>query len=245
MFVARCPTCAAALDVDEADRGHAVVCPECRDKFVAQPRPMPPPKVAAKRVAVLRRWHDDSDYINETAIPPRHWIDREDDRGPSRGRDPTRMARSLLAVPANGLIWSGWIGFLLLIVGGFVMAIDAYFDLNTRFRGGDGPIIRLVVGATAATLGSMYFAMIATGAGHMKRVRRRGQSLVAAVMGLLTLLFCMLPSVIGAMTFRDGGPLLCLNVVLSFPPAGFGLWALVVLNRPEVIDAFNRRKQKS
>jgi len=229
MFVARCPTCAAELDVDDADRGHAVICPECREKFVAQPKtvaPLTPAKVAAKRVSVSHRWHDDSDYSNETAIPPRHWIDREDDRGPSRGRDPNRMARRLLAVPANGLIWSGWIGFLIMIVGGFLTAITGYLDLTSRFRLGEGPILRLAGGAVAGTLGSMFFAMIATGGGQMKRVRKRGPAITTAIMGMLTLLFCT--------------PLF----PVAWFAAGFGLWALIVLNRPEVIDAFERRKVK-
>ena len=47
-----------------------------------------------------------------------------------------------------------------------------------------------------------------------------------AVMGLLTLLTCT--------------PLF----PVAWAGAGFGIWALVVLNRPEVIEAFERRKKK-
>jgi hypothetical protein len=245
MFVARCPKCASELDVDAADRGHRVACPACRVEFLAEPPPPPPtkkPTVAAKRVPVTRRWDDDSDYVNETVVPPRHWLDREDDRGP----DPLRVVRRELAWPANGLIWTGWIGFLLLIVGGVLTVVSGYLDLNSPYARGLGPIVRLALGAIAATLGSMYFAMIATGGGQMKRVRKRGSALGTAIMGMLTLLTCMLPvPVVWMGAGSDVCAMAAVSLVVAVPTAGFGLWALVVLNRPEVADAFERRKRKA
>ena len=244
MFVARCPKCATELDVDDADRGHRVSCPECASNFLAESPPLLPPTktvVAAKRVSASRRWNDDSDYVNDTAIPPRHWLDREDDHGP----DPLRIVRRELAWPANGLIWTGWVGFLLLIVGGFLFAINGYFDMHSPYSNGVRPIFFLAFGAVAATLGSMFFVVIASGAGQMKRVRNRGQAITTAVFGLLTLLTCTVPFPVAAVGTGPGALMLIpVGLLLALPAAGFGLWALVVLNRPEVVEAFERRKRK-
>lgn len=244
MFVASCPRCTAELDVDDADRGHRVSCPSCRATFHAEPAPPPEPVPAtpAKRVPAARKWDDDSDYVNDTAVPPRHWLDREDDRGP----DPLRIVRRMLAWPANGLIWTGWIGFLFLIVGGFLSAITGYFDMHSPYARGVGPIARLAGGAVAATLGSMYFAVIATGGGQMKRVRNRGQAIGTAVMGIATLFTCTLPFPL--IWVGGAGPgalvMVVVGLLLACPTAGFGVWALAVLNRAEVIEAFERRKTK-
>lgn len=220
MFVARCPKCATELDVDDTDRGHRVSCPDCGTRFMAEEAPARP--TPAKRAPAARRWTDGSDYVNDTVIPPRHWLDREDDRGP----DPLRIVRRQLAWPANGLIWTGWIGFLLMIVGGFLTAVYGYLDLNNPYRYGNGPVYRLVLGAIAATLGSVFYVMIASGGTQMKRVRNRRQATGTAVMAVLTLLFCT--------------PIF----PVAWAGAGFGVWALVVLNRPEVIEAFKRRESK-
>lgn len=246
MFVARCPRCATELDVDTADRGHRVSCPACRTTFRAEPepppKPEPPPVTAARRAPTARKWDDGSDYVNDTAAPPHHWLDREDDRGP----DPLRIVRRMLAWPANGLIWTGWLGFLTLIVGGLLVAIGGYFDMSSPYSRGVGPILRLSVGAVAATLGSMYFVMIATGGGQMKSVRRRGQAMTTAAMGIGTLFTCGLPI---PFTWLGGSgdasvAVTLFGMLVMFPAVGFGIWALAVLGRPEVIEAFERRKSK-
>lgn len=240
MFVARCPTCATELTVEDADRGQTVACPECRERFVALP-PAAKQTVAARRAPVARRWDDDSDYVNDTVVPPRHWLDREDDRGP----DPLRVVRRELAGPANGLIWTGWVGFLVLIVGGFLVAVTGYLDLNNPYGSGSRAVLLMILGAVAGTLGSMYFVIIASGGGAMKRVRNRGQAMTTAVMGLCTLLTCTLPIPFASFGTRAS---LCvmvpLGLLLALPAAGFGLWALIVLSRPEVAEAFARRAKK-
>lgn len=250
MFVARCPRCATELDVDDGDRGHRVACPACRTTFRAEPEPprpepelAPKPTVsAARRVPAVRKWNDDSDYVNDTAVPPRHWLDREDDRGP----DPLRIIRRELAWPANGLIWTGWVGFLILIVGGVLTTISGYFEMNSPYARGLEPIIRLAAGAVAATLGSMYFVVIASGGGQMKTVRKRGQALTTAILSICTLFTCGLPCV--GVWMGGSGPasrvIAVLALVIVAPAVGFGLWALTVLNRPAVVEAFQRRKTK-
>lgn len=252
MFVARCPRCATELDVDDADRGHRVACPACRTAFRAEPQPPPEPPpepepkpavTAARRAPAARKWDDDSEYVNDAAVPPRHWIDREDDRGP----DPLRVVRRELAWPANGLIWTGWLGFLVLIVGGVLTTVSGYYDMNSPYARGIGPILRLAAGAVAATLGSMYFIVIASGGGQMKLVRKRGQAMTTAVLGVGTLFTCGIP---GAGVLLGGvsiGAVIVtlLAMLLVLPAVGFGIWALAVLNRPEVVEAFARRKSKA
>ena len=87
--------------------------------------------------------------------------------------------------------------------------------------------------------------MIASGAGQMKRVRNRGQAITTAVMGMLTLLTCTVPFPVAAVgTGSEALMLIPAGLLLALPAAGFGLWALLVLNRPEVVEAFARRKRK-
>lgn len=255
MFVARCPRCATELDVDDADRGHRVACPACRTTFRAEPEPPPrrepepepeperkPATAAARRASAIRKWNDDSDYMNDTAVPPRHWLDREDDHGP----DPLRVVRRMLAWPANGLIWTGWLGFLILIVGGVLTTISGYFEMNSPYSRGLEPILRLAAGAVATTLGSMYFVVIASGGGQMKTVRKRGQALTTAIMAIGTLFICGLPC---AGTWLGSSEpvrvvISALTTIIVLPSAGFGLWALIILNQPAVVEAFERRKAK-
>jgi hypothetical protein len=139
--------------------------------------------------------------------------DYDDDFG--RSRTPFELARWRLFVPALAHITIGSIA----ILGGFVGAGAVLFDYLDDGLDDWEQVVELVLAEAAIGLGWVLFALVIAGGISMLQLRRRWLCLFAAyVVTGLSLAGCY--------------------AVLFYP---FGIWALVVLYRPDVREQFGRR----
>ena len=213
MHTIRCPACRGDVGVDPSDVGHAVACPLCGDVFTPQgdfrsfpDEPERPLDEPAPDHPSSRRFEDDEE---------------EDFDRPSRSRRRRRpdseVAAEAVRRPANGLIWTGYVGAVLGVCAGLAYVGLGLFMINDpKGPGNDGWMI-VTIGAATAALSIPYFLVISAGGRQLKRLDG-GTGLVyaAAVMGIATVALCGVcwPSTWAAVTF--------------------GIWALVAVNKTEV-----------
>jgi predicted Zn finger-like uncharacterized protein len=229
--IAVCPSCKRKLLVPDELQGKSVRCPTCETVFTAASdadvASVPPP--TAVEPSGLERIHADEEPLarerhdREPSRPRRE--DEDDDYydGPEyaiHGRGSHRAALAAVSAPATALQ----------VVSGILVAINIIF-LFLRMvgialplaAGGAGPIdqrdrLMMVVQGTAgvgsSVLGLVLSILIAVGATKMKRLESRGWAMASSIIAIIPCTGCC---------------------VLSIP---FGIWALVVLNKPEVRDNF-------
>src|SRR5262245_59167268 len=141
--------------------------------------------------------------------------DLRDDFDDEFGRDqtPLGIARRKLFVPAIAFILIGALGIVGLLIGAGAAVVDF---LESRQRPGE--VVTVLLLLAACGLGLCAFAVVIAGGVSLKNVRQRGLALAAAyiVTGL---------SVAG-----------CYGL-LFYP---FGIWALILLYRPDIRDLFRR-----
>ncbi|MGO8744911.1 MAG: hypothetical protein ACLQNE_02870 [Thermoguttaceae bacterium] len=134
---------------------------------------------------------------------------------PGRGADPSPMVR----LPALSLIGLAAISMLAIAANGFTLVID-----NMRFleaygtREGLSKVLPIDIGFTVVLAAHL---VILFGAFQMCRIRRYRLAKTAAIISLV--------------------PLCSPLVILGMP---FGIWALVVLSRPNVKSAFRENDAK-
>ncbi len=231
MALVKCPKCREQLDLDDEYLGQEVDCGACGATFVAQvegaPRPARREPDADEPPRRRSRIEDDEDYER----PPRRSRDDEDDEDFERPRRRRRRSRiedapGIVAGPANGLIWTGWLSALMCAFGGLAFAAYWYTQLNNRQMKQDDPEVMMGLGVAVAVLGAPYCILIAVGGHQMKRLRGTAWGYTAGGLGIATIVLC---------------GIICPT---TWAGVGFGIWAIVVMSRPEVRDAIeaNRRR---
>jgi len=139
---------------------------------------------------------------------------------PRTGPDPRARAQQMVAAPAICLMVTAGLGLVFGLVG---LIINLSLMGRSQFMPGIDPeIARLIqmvsygpVGITIKVIGLAISALILFGAIGMQKLTGHGLALTAAIVAMIP---CFSPC-----------------CVLGLP---FGIWALVVLNRPEVKSQF-------
>ena len=233
MALVKCPKCRERLDLDDEYLGQEVDCGACGAVFVAavegpskpvrreiDEEPEPPP--------ARRRSRDDDDDYSRPARRSRDDYDEDDEDRPRRRRSRANIedAPRIVAGPANGLIWTGWLSALLCAFGGLAFAAYWYTQLNNRQMQQDDPEVMIGIGLAVAILGAPYCILMAIGGHQMKRLRGTGWGYTAGGLGIATIVFC---------------GIICPT---TWAGVGFGIWAIVTMSRPEVRDAIAANRKR-
>jgi hypothetical protein len=225
-----CPSCSRKLLVPVELQGKSVRCPTCDTVFTArleepEQSSAPPPTEAP----------DVSERLS--SVPSGPAPEREEDRpgwrgrwqededyydGPEYGRGFRGGSRSaaLAAVsgPATALQVTGGIALALSVLslscnligaaGGFAQPGGRNQNQNVNV------MVNAASGVMGAVFGIAYAILILIGAGKMKRLESFGFAMASSIIAMVPCTVCC---------------------ILGLP---FGIWSLVVLNKPEVRDSF-------
>ncbi|MHB1423579.1 MAG: MJ0042-type zinc finger domain-containing protein [Gemmataceae bacterium] len=247
----RCPSCEAALRVPDNLLGKNVKCPKCQTTFVAEMEEQSPPEgIVRQPKSGVRRPMPPEETEEEDELPPEEDEDRPRRRR-RRGRRRSAEAESAVAGPAISLM----------VMSGIAVALSIFSLIYNLFMGGlsasllsrqnsalqqqmpapgPGPrgvgmqpvqspttppppplsptailIIQLFAGIVGNIIGLAYWSVVFAGAMKMKSLSSYGFAMTSSIMSMLPCSCCC---------------------IVGLP---IGIWSLVVLNRPEVKDAFS------
>ncbi len=239
----RCPSCDATLRVPENLLGKNVKCPKCQKTFLAEldapaePEEMieePPPPKARRRPSLPE---DDEGIVDEPTpksrrrpAPPEDEEDEpppeDEDEDRPRRRKRRRGGRSSVAVesslsgPAIALmvvggidIFLGVLNFLAPVLGFSLMAAGSAGP--GKAAGNADFMANMVSGVIQGLLNLVFGGVIILGAMKMKQVQSYGLAMTSCIMAMIPCVNCC---------------------ILGLP---FGIWGIVVLNKPEVKEAFS------
>jgi predicted Zn finger-like uncharacterized protein len=206
--ITACPNCQRQLKVPETLLGKTVRCPSCKATFVAQ---------GAEEAPIA--------MIDEEPRAPAPGPGASDAQTAARRRvRVSEAAASAVKGPAICLLVVGILAILLALLNGayglispnaMQQANNPPFGGNPQFGGQQPPQSFLVVfyiGAVVA--GLLWGSLVTAGAISMLRLRLYGLAMTGSIVGMVPCSMCCL---------------------FGLP---FGIWALVILNRPEVKNAF-------
>jgi predicted Zn finger-like uncharacterized protein len=218
----RCPECDATLRVPDNLLGKSVKCPKCQTTFTATTEaPDEPERIVKEPIrASSRRPSPPVEEEEDEELPPE---DEEEEERPRRRRRRRRRssaeAESAVAGPAIALMIVGGIALGLAILG-LVLNLLGVGLLAANPRGMAGPqqadsAARMFGSVVGGIIGICYGGIITSGAVKMKNLSSYGYAMTACIVAMLPCSLCCL---------------------LGLP---FGIWGLVMLNKPEVKDAFS------
>ena len=169
-----CPSCARALEVDDAYRDWTVRCPHCATEFV-------PAEVAP---APFERDRRDDRYADDYDRPRRRRRGPDPERDEWERQEATRLAHG----PGTWLEVSGWVGGLLLAGGALYWFFAAALQANNRNGDETGAIL---FGVFSALCVLPYTIVMVVGGRKMRALSSYGWAMTASVVGLTSfLLLC-------------------------------------------------------
>jgi predicted Zn finger-like uncharacterized protein len=210
----RCPSCDAALRVPESLLGQTVKCPKCATTFTAE---LPPPQSVHRDLpppeesSPFRIREDEADDFGaaEEDRPRRRRRERHDDYAD---------AEAEVAGPAIALMVSAGLG----IAANIAYLIFRLVDLALvkqpipHDKPGQAGFACGVAGVIGGDLlGMLMCFIVLAGAIKMKRLQSFGLAMTACILAMIPCNCCF---------------------VLGIP---FGIWGLVILNKPAVKEAFS------
>jgi predicted Zn finger-like uncharacterized protein len=216
-----CPSCDRLLRVPDDLLGRLVKCPSCGDTFTAtQPEPSPPTQINERGEIVREgpepgaiRAEEDTPAPVSLPRPPIHVPDLDDEDYPYRTH--RGSARSQVNAPASALQVVGILACALSLLSLALHVVLAVAGLPNDPRPDEERIANMVGGVVGALFGLAWAGLILYGAHKMKTLENYGLAMAASIVAMLPCNGCC---------------------ILGLP---FGIWALVVLNRPDVRDAFH------
>ncbi len=236
MPMIHCPGCQRALHLPEVEQGNTVCCPLCKTTF---PTPAEEsPAVHAHRPAV--------------DVPPRLWGAREERMPPSPGR--AEGVESPFAFEENeqdGLSAEGreelrnasWWLRLFGVVASIELFTCGCFNSVALMQEMRGGVVCIAVPLGVQVLGLFF---IFHGAEAIRAARKRGSGLASCVLTLIFSVVQIVPCLF-LLPGRRGEPegLLC-SLILPIVTGILGLIGairgLTILNKPEVVSYFQRRR---
>jgi predicted Zn finger-like uncharacterized protein len=225
--IIHCPSCNRPLRVPDDLLGRPVRCPSCSTEFTAVGNGGAAPPEArdesgagpAREPPFLAGEHvtdqPGPDATRERPVRDRYARDDEQDEDYPRYRHSRESASSKVTGPAIGLMICGGLAVAISIVG-FVLnvALVGLGRPNRPGAGADEAIANMIGGVVGAILGLCWGGIILVGANKMRKLQSHGYAMAAAIIAMLPCNACCL---------------------LGLP---FGIWAVVMLNDPEVKSAF-------
>jgi predicted Zn finger-like uncharacterized protein len=221
----RCPSCNATLRVPETLLGKNVKCPKCQNTFLAEMEGQTQAEEIVQEPArVARRPPSREEEEEEVSVRPRgRAAEREDEeeeyeeRPRRRGRRRSAAAASMVAGPAISMMVAAGLSILISIldVFGRLLGLGIYAAGQDRSGEAAGVAGNLAVGISGDILGIALAVLILVGALKMKSLSSYGLAMTACIVSMVPCHACC-----------------CLGLP-------FGIWGLVVLNKPEVKDAFS------
>jgi predicted Zn finger-like uncharacterized protein len=227
-----CPSCQRKLVVPDELLGKSVRCPNCETVFTAatdSPAESVSP-TGLEEAPGSERIRSDADRARRESDdrgPSRRRSQEEDDDyydgpeyGGGYGRGSRRGALNAVAGPATALQVAGGISLALSILGLLLVLVGVALPLAA---GGAGPknqndqflmMFQGTAGIVMRILGIVLSILVLNGARKMKRLESRSWAMAASIIAMIPCTGCCL---------------------LGMP---FGIWSLVVLNKPEVRDSF-------
>lgn len=218
-----CSSCGATLRVPETLLGKNVKCPKCQNTFRAEAPAPAEPEEAEERIADApvrsssRRSAPPPEEYDDEAPPEDEDEDRP--RRGRRGRGRSAEAASLVAGPAIALMVVGGLAIALSIVSLLLNILGVGLAAAGSGRAGAGAqpdlAANAVSGIGGAIFGLCWGSLITVGAVKMKGLSSYGMAMTSCIVAMLPCNLCCL---------------------LGLP---FGIWGLVMINKPEVKDAFS------
>lgn len=213
--IIRCPSCTRSLTLPDDLVGQLVKCPSCEEQFTAQEEtgttPSLPPPMPMR------------DEPREEPPPRRDrrqsWGDDEDEyyRRPRYGS--RAEASSEVSGPATALQVASGLGLAGAVLSLFAIICAGAGNLGQPgprggMRNDPGEMIGLVVNLIMIVISIVCSSISWTGATKMKNLESYGWATAGSIIAMLPVHGCCL---------------------LGLP---FGIWALVVINKPHVRNAF-------
>ena len=216
--IARCTACDREVEIGVEDLGHTMECPHCGEKFRTREETRPdsrrptPPTDYQPRSRRDDDGEDDDDYEDR---PRRRRRYGADDKAYI-----LESARAAIAWPANGLMWTGAIMFVLylLISTGLGIAGTLQQDSPNAQERQDG-VVLILIGVVVMVFGGSQGAVMAVAGFKMKKLRSTAWGYAGGGLGIATIVMShpCLPTTWAAVTF--------------------GIWAIVASSKREVQDA--------
>lgn len=216
----RCPSCSATVRVPEALLGKKVRCPDCETTFVAELEDLDERQGIAhepRRGPSRSRVPDD---MEDEEPPPEEEEDEDRPRRRRRGRRSSE-ASSLLTGPAIGLMVASGFSLLLGLIDllgrllGFGLMAGAAAGRGVSAAQAAGQTVGVFLGGAFDVLSMVLPIIIIIGAVKMMKLQNYGLALTSCILGMVPLHCCC---------------------ILGLP---FGIWGIVMLNNPDVKDAFS------
>jgi predicted Zn finger-like uncharacterized protein len=224
-----CPSCGATLRVPETLLGKNVKCPKCQNTFRAETQAAAEPEEPEERVArepaparasSRRRQAPPEDYDDEG--PPPEDEDEDEDRPRRRRRRGSSAAASAVAGPAIALMVVAGLAIALSLLGLLLNMLGvgmAAAGPGPRGGAAQGDFAaNAVTGIGSSIFGLCYWSFVLIGAVKMKSLSSYGLAMASCIVAMLPCSVCCL---------------------LGLP---FGIWGLVMINKPEVKEAFGRNR---
>ncbi|HTU18653.1 MAG TPA: zinc-ribbon domain-containing protein [Gemmataceae bacterium] len=217
----RCPSCSATLRVPDTLLGKNVKCPKCQTTFVAETEaPEESERIVHEPARSSRRPQAPPPDEFEEEPPPEEEEDEDRPRRRRRGRR-SGAASSSLTGPAIGLMVAS--GFSLLL--GLLDLLGRILGLGLMAGAAAGSgvsgaqaarhTVGVILGGTFDVLSMVLPILIIIGSIKMMKLQNYGLALTSCILGMVPLHCCCF---------------------LGLP---FGIWGLVMLNNPDVKDAFS------
>jgi predicted Zn finger-like uncharacterized protein len=172
MPIVQCPRCRAELDVDDADLGHKVECPQCQAVF---------PAVLDDDRSWRRNDLDDreDEYRRRDELDPRN-----------RTRDLER-AEAVISKPANGLIWTSAITIVLGLILAGILGVVGYDKVeNGRGMDRDKGVEFIVYAVFAGIVSPIWHLVMLVCAQKAKKLEGTGTAITAGILGIVTFVTC-------------------------------------------------------
>jgi predicted Zn finger-like uncharacterized protein len=213
-----CPSCNAALRVPESLLGKNVKCPKCQTTFVAETEAPAEPEGIVREPAPSARRRPSAPPEEFDDEPPPEEEDEDRPRRRRRGRR-RAAAESAVAGPAIAIMVVSGLAIALCILSllGNLLGVGlAAAGPAQRASGSQQTdlVVNAVSGIGGAIFGLCYWTVVLLGAVKMKSLSSYGFAMASCIMSMLPCHCCC---------------------IFGLP---FGIWGLVMLNKPEVKDAF-------
>jgi predicted Zn finger-like uncharacterized protein len=229
----KCPSCGTKLRLPENLLGKVVKCPKCQTSFTAavdEPEPegiVSEPMPAARKRPPAREEPDEEETTsddddayegrdNDADEPPRRRRRRKRNRISDRYREDALAAVSApaicLIVFASLSVAVNLAHIAIRVLGSQVAAAPPPGPQGQQFA--QGILIGTILGNVANGIGIFLQVLVILGAIRMKQLKSYGLAMTASIVAMLPCGVCCL---------------------LGLP---FGIWSLVVINRPDVKECF-------